>query len=201
MQGARRGTRSRDLGSRPEPKADAPPLSLPGIPDLGLLWNVRVYGGKSIDIFDFLRLLLFIYLFFKILFIYLRVTQAVEAEGGGKQTPLGAESPPRGSNPGPRGPVLHLSPQRCAPRGNLVTWLPGSRRRPGPGPFLLRLAARVFPRHRVRFVAATSSRGVRSGPRPSRLCFAPWPCVERHPPQGHRTGTGAWRGPGGHPDV
>ena len=32
MQGARRGTRSRILGPRPEPKADAQPLSHPGAP-------------------------------------------------------------------------------------------------------------------------------------------------------------------------
>ena len=33
MQGARQGTNPRTLGSRPEPKADAQPLSHPGIPE------------------------------------------------------------------------------------------------------------------------------------------------------------------------
>ena len=33
MQGARRGTWSQDLGSGPEPKTDAQPLSHPGIPN------------------------------------------------------------------------------------------------------------------------------------------------------------------------
>ena len=32
IQGARCGTRSQDLGSQPEPKADAPLLSHPGVP-------------------------------------------------------------------------------------------------------------------------------------------------------------------------
>ena len=32
LQGAQCGTRSQDLGSRPEPKADAQPLSHPGAP-------------------------------------------------------------------------------------------------------------------------------------------------------------------------
>ena len=36
MQGARRGTRSQDLGSRPEQKADAQSLSHPGVPILVL---------------------------------------------------------------------------------------------------------------------------------------------------------------------
>ena len=37
LQGARRGTRSRDPGSHPEPKADAQPLSHPGAPGRYLL--------------------------------------------------------------------------------------------------------------------------------------------------------------------
>ena len=36
-QGARYGTRSRTLGSHPEPKADARPLSHPGVPVISFL--------------------------------------------------------------------------------------------------------------------------------------------------------------------
>ena len=40
MQGARCGTPSQDPGPHPEPKADAQPLSHPGVPVIGKLLNM-----------------------------------------------------------------------------------------------------------------------------------------------------------------